>query len=219
MKLLVQCNGRKKWRCFKNVCENFSFSKEKEKFYQKKKKPQWKMIEVELRSFISKEQYDSLLQFFQKYAAAKPPEQQTTYYFDGPHDLRIQKNNAYSKVWLKKGALHDDAREEIEIRCDTDAFENLERLFSALGYGVAIKWFRQRHEFDWEGVSVCLDCTRGYGYIIEFEKLCEIDEKDSVLSLLHEKCKTLGIELSSKAEFEQKFRYYKEHWRTLTSDR
>lgn len=173
------------------------------------------MIEVELRSFVSSEKFGELLKYFQSCATPSPEDTQITYYFDGPHDLRIQKNNSYSKVWLKKGNLHDSAREEIEIRCSHDDFENLEKLFLSLGNRVSIKWFRTRHQFEWEGVTVCLDYTKGYGHIIEFEKLCEQNEKEKTLVFLNKKFQTLSIPLSEKKEFDEKFAWYKENWKTL----
>ena len=175
------------------------------------------MIEVELRSFISEGQFNALLDFFASNSKKLKEDDQVTHYFEAPSDLRIQKNRFYSKVWLKKGNLHDDSREEIEIRCKTEDFENLEQLFSALGYPVSIKWFRKRHEFDWEGITVCLDFTKGYGYIIEFEKMCLESEKEQAVSLLREKCASLGILPSKREEFDERFRNYKEHWKTLTS--
>ena len=63
-------------------------------------------------------------------------------------------------------------------------FEELEKLFLALNYQVDIKWFRTRFQFEWEDVTVCLDYTKGYGYIIELEKLCDDDQKLNMLELL-----------------------------------
>lgn len=180
------------------------------------------MIEVELRSFVSPEKFVELLSFFQAHAKVSPEDTQVTYYLNRaesstlwPHDLRIQKNNSYSKVWLKKGALHDSAREEIEIRCSRDDFDKLEQLFLSLGYTVRIKWFRLRHQFEWEGVTVCLDYTKGYGHIIEFEKLCEEFEKEKALACLKQKFQTFSIPLFEKVEFDKKFKHYKENWESL----
>jgi len=45
------------------------------------------MIEVEIRSFISKEQYSSLLEFFHKGSEYLGEDEQETFYFDSPVDL------------------------------------------------------------------------------------------------------------------------------------
>jgi predicted adenylyl cyclase CyaB len=177
-----------------------------------------KNIEVEVRSFIPKEKYEELIDFFNKNAKFVKEDYQITYYFSGDHDLRIQKNNFFSKIWLKKGRIHDKYREEIEIRCKKEDFEKLYRLFLSLGYEVEIKWFRKRHEFEWKGISVMIDYTKGYGYIIEFEKICSEEEKEETYQLLKQKMLELGIELTSKEVFEKKFEYYKKNWRTLVGD-
>ena len=78
--------------------------------------------EVEIRSFVSKEKYFELIDFFKKYASLINEDFQETIYLDCPQDLRIQKNSFYSKIWLKKGKMHDEQREELEIRFKKDDF-------------------------------------------------------------------------------------------------
>jgi len=121
-------------------------------------------IEVEIRSFISEEKYRELLDFLKKEGEFLGEENQKTYYFDTPQDLRIQKNDDYAKIWMKKGKLHDEHREEIEIKFDKSEFGNLEKLFLALGYNIEIKWFRKRFEFKWDNINVCLDFTKCRNY-------------------------------------------------------
>jgi predicted adenylyl cyclase CyaB len=173
-------------------------------------------IEVEIRSFISKEKYEELLIFFKANAELKKEDYQETSYFDCKEDLRIQKNNFKSKVWLKKGNLHDEHREEIEIEFDKEKFETLEKLFGSLGYNTEIKWFRNRHQFIWQGITVCIDYTKGYGYIIELEKMSNEENKETDLAILKEKLISLNIELTPKEKFKEKFEDYKINWRSLT---
>jgi len=173
------------------------------------------MIEVEVRSFITKEEYNRLLNFFKSKSSSSKEDYQETFYFDSEQDLRIQRNNFFSKIWMKKGKIHDDAREEIEIQFKKEDFEELERLFLALGYNVKIKWFRTRNEFEWDGIKVCVDYTRGYGYIVEFEKMSDEASKEKDFIFLKEKLESLGIKISPKEEFESKFQYYKENWKRL----
>lgn len=175
-------------------------------------------IEVEVRSFISKEQYEKLLDFFKQNTSSLKEDYQETFYFDCDQDLRIQKNNFFSKIWMKKGKIHDDHREEIEIKFDKDEFEKLEKLFLSLGLNVQIKWFRKRFEFQWEDITVCLDFTKGYGYIIELERMASEENKEKEHENLKQKLKSLNVEITSKEEFDKKFLYYKENWRSLTKD-
>ncbi len=172
-------------------------------------------IETEIRSFISKEKFDELLDFFKKNASLEKEDYQETFYFDCDEDLRIQRNNFFYKIWLTKGKIHDDYREEIEIKFDKDEFENLEKLFLSLGYNIEIKWFRKRFKFKWDDVTVCLDFTKSYGYIIELEKMCTEDTKIQEFENLKQKLKSLNVEITPKEEFNKKFLYYKENWKSL----
>lgn len=174
-----------------------------------------KNIEVELRSFMSKVQYAKLLVYFRRVADYLGRDEQVTYYFSGPRDLRIQKNLKGAKIWLKDGKLHDVHREETEVWVGRDDFEKLEQIFTALGFAVTIKWFRTRHEFNWRGVRVSLDCTRGYGYIIELEKMTVPEKRKEAAELLTKRFDELGIPVSPREEFEKQFAYYKKHWREL----
>jgi len=176
-------------------------------------------IEVEIRSFISKDKYETLLEFFRKNVDLVREDYQETFYFDSEVDLRTQKNNYGSKIWLKKGKIHDNAREEIEVRFGRDDFGRINDIFGSLGYGIEIKWFRKRFQFDWEGIKVCLDYTKGYGYIIELEKMSDEVGKYEVLELLKSKLKELNVEETSKEEFNKKFDNYKNNWRELVEER
>lgn len=80
-------------------------------------------IGVEIRSFITKEQYDKLLNFFKQNSELIKEDFQEAHYFNCNQDLRIQKNNSGSKIWLKKGKIHDNARKEIEIKTNKQEFE------------------------------------------------------------------------------------------------
>ena len=172
-------------------------------------------IETEVRSLISKEKFEELLDFFKQNAEFKKEDYQETFYFDCKEDLRIQRNNFYSKIWMKKGKIHDPHREEIEVKFDKDEFENLEKLFLSLGYNIEIKWFRKRFQFLWDNITVCLDYTKGYGYIIELEKMCSEDEKEKEFELIKEKLQSLDVEITPREGFDKKFKYYKENWNSL----
>ena len=172
-------------------------------------------IEVEIRSFISEKQYKDLIEFFNKNSQFLNEDFQETYYFDTKDDIRIQRNNFFAKIWMKKGKVHDEMREETEIKFDKNDFEKIEELFNKIGVNIKIKWFRNRHEFNWDGIKVCVGYTRGYGYILELEKMSDENNKEKALEELKEKLKLLNIQLTSKEEFEKKFEYYKNNWKIL----
>ena len=173
-------------------------------------------IEVELRSFISEEKYKELLEFFAREGKFVNEDNQVTYYFDSDEDLRIQKNDFFSKIWLKKGKMHDEHREEIEIKFPKEDFDKLQEMFLTLGYNIKIKWFRRRNVFSWQGVDVMVDYTKGYGYILELEKMADETSKEETLKLLKEKFALLGIPLTPKEEFGEQFKFYQGNWRSLS---
>jgi len=172
-------------------------------------------IEVEIRSFITKEKYEELLEYFNTHSTKIKEDYQETFYFDSNQDLRTQKSNSYAKIWLKKGKIHDEFREEIEIKFNPEDFEKAYKIFEAIGLNTKIKWYRLRNQFDWNGIKVCLDHTKGYGHIIELEKLTNDKEKERILEELKQKLNELNITLSPKQEFEDKYKHYEQNWREL----
>lgn len=174
-----------------------------------------KNIEVEVRSFITQEQYNKLLDFFREKAELVKEDVQETHYFDCEQDLRIQKNNSGAKLWLKKGKIHEDAREEIEIKVTSEDFNKLGEIFGNIGLGVEIKWFRDRKQFNFNGIKACLDYTKGYGYILELEKMASENEKEKIIEELKLKFKELGIEITPKEKFDEQYENYKKNWRNL----
>ena len=177
-----------------------------------------KNIEVEVRSFIDAERYQQLIDFFDQEAKFIKEDNQITHYFTWPHDLRIQKNDYFSKIRFKKWQLHDDFREEIEIKFDKEDFEKLQQLFTHLWYEIDITWVRKRLQFDWNGIDVSLDFTKGYWYIIELEILSTELDKNANLQILYKKFDELGISITPKEEFTKKFDWYKQNRKTLISD-
>lgn len=172
-------------------------------------------VEVEVRSFVSPAQYKRLAQLFSEKCGKSRAERQVTHYFDCPQDLRIQKSARFAKLWLKSGKIHDDHREEIEVKFPKEDFEKLESLLVQLGFNVQIKWFRTRRRYQWNGIKVCIDHTAGYGHIIELEKMADESDKKKAHELLRKELARLGVDETPRELFEKKFRYYKANWRKL----
>lgn len=172
-------------------------------------------IEVEIQTFITKEKYEELLEFFKQNAEFVKEDFQETFYFDENSNLRIQRNDSGAKLWHKSGNVHDEFMEEIEIHAKREDFENMEKFLNKLGHSVKIKWFRQRKQFDWNGTKVCLDYTKGYGYILELERISDDENKERILQELKQKLMNLGIPETPKEIFNEKYNYYKDNWRDL----
>ena len=172
-------------------------------------------IECEIKIFLTDEEYQRLHQFFNTQAHTTGEDFQITYYFKTNVDLRIQQNSTHSKIILKKGIVHDESREELEISFTREDFPFLEKLFLALGYTIGIQWFRKRFTFTWNDVEVALDDTKGYGKILELEKKSTAEDTERTVSYLKSKLQELNLALTPREEFERRFMYYKEHWREL----
>jgi predicted adenylyl cyclase CyaB len=173
-------------------------------------------IEVETRSFVSEKEYNRLLEFMENNAKFVEEDEQTTLYFSGDIDFRIQKGKSKAKLWMKGGKIHDGHREETEVKFKSGEFENMLKIFQSLDYSIKVKWFRNRKEFSWEGISVMLDNTVGYGHIIELEKIGDEENKEKVYKELESKMKSLGVDITPKSEFEKRFNHYLENWEELT---
>jgi len=176
-----------------------------------------KNVEVEVRSFISDKEYKKLLKKLKKEAEFLDLIREKTVYFKVPGggDLRLRKNGKYAFIICKEGKIHDYFREEIEIKCQKEDFEKIKKLFSKLGLKAKIRWFRKRRIYRWKGVKLFLDDTKGYGKIIELEKITRAKERKKIHKQLENKLKSLGIKITPKKVFEEKFNYYKNNWRKI----
>lgn len=174
-----------------------------------------KNIEIEVRTFISPAQYKNLERKFNKIAKFLVEINDETIYFSSKRDLRIRRDNFHAYLILKAGKIHDDFRDEIEIKLKREDFEKLKDLLRSLGFKIKIVWFRKRKIFDWKGIKVFLDDTKGYGKIIELEKVGKAGEEKAVHKKLENKLKSLGIKITPKEVFDKKFEYYKNNWKKV----
>ena len=173
------------------------------------------MIEVELRSFISEDKYNELIS---KYNADK--QKQITYYFNCKQDFRMMKTKDYTQLWLKTGKMHEESRLEKVVKVDNKYTDELESMLGLLDYDVDIKWYRTRSKIQLdENAEMCIDYTVGYGYILEIEKqVADEANVEQAKNLLEEDFKKLGIEVSKKEDFDNRYKDYVANWKEYTQD-
>ena len=172
-----------------------------------------KKFEVEVRSFISNSQYKNLIKRLKKIAKFKGEINEETIYC-GSERLRVRRNDKSSYLILKSGKIHQNFRREIEIKFQIEDFEKMKELFERIGFPIKAVWLRKRKIYQWEGIKVLLDDTKGYGKIIELEKMAKENEKEKVFSELKKKLKELGIKkITSKEVFDKKFKNYLKNWK------
>jgi adenylate cyclase class IV len=174
------------------------------------------MIEVEKRSFITKNIYDKILTKYQKKIITT---KQITYYFNGEKDFRIMFMKDKVRLWLKEGHMHDDYRQEYEVLVDKQYGNTLLDMLHALGYSEKIKWYRIRNEFIYEDINITLDYTEGYGYIIEGEILIDDEQRiDKATSKIEKMFNDFDINVSNKQQFTDKYNDYVNNWLEYTKN-
>ncbi len=172
-------------------------------------------IEVEVRSFVSEAKFDELRKFFERNAEFLGEDEQQTAYFDCKEDIRLQRNSLCSKIWMKQGRMHDEAREETEIRLNRDDFDKALKILCSLGLKVAVVWLRKRLSYKWGEVNVALDSNRGYGLIVELEKMACDADKEQAREHLTKKMAEIGVEPTPRNVFDERLEHYKKSWREL----
>lgn len=89
----------------------------------------------------------------------------------------------------------------------------LDALVLDAGFEYEAKWSREREEYAYKGVNVCIDKNAGYGYLAEFEKIVPHDgEIGSVRSELDALMSELGVSELPQDRLERMFAHYNEFW-------
>ncbi len=89
----------------------------------------------------------------------------------------------------------------------------LDALILGSGFRYQAKWSREREEYAFRDITVCLDHNAGYGWLAEFEKMVS-DEADvakarTEIYAVMEEC---GVDELPQDRLERMFKYYNEHW-------
>jgi adenylate cyclase class IV len=89
----------------------------------------------------------------------------------------------------------------------------LDALLEAAGFTHQAKWSRERVEYAYKDITVCLDKNAGYGYLAEFETVTE-DEASlpQVRENLMAKMAELGVTELPQDRLARMFAYYNENW-------
>ena len=173
--------------------------------------------EVEVRTFITNEDYDRLLRFFKENAEYRGRREEETLYFDCDHDIRLRRTGDEVKVMFKKGETHDEIREGFEVNISPEHFDTMLEIFQGFGWNISIKWKRRREVFSWKGFRVLVDDSEGYGKILEIGKK-DAKDKEKTLEQIKELLKELKVPETLKDTFRQKYEWYSRNWQRLLSE-
>lgn len=123
------------------------------------------------------------------------------------------------KVFLIVKASVDDTTSEngvsrIEVEEEVDIpLETLDELLLGSGFTYQAKWSREREEYHFRGITVCLDKNAGYGWLAEFEKLVhKEDEVSAARAEVRKIMAELGVQELEQDRLERMFKHYNANW-------
>lgn len=96
----------------------------------------------------------------------------------------------------------------------TVSLDELDALVMQSGFDYQAKWSREREEFAYKGINVCIDYNAGYGYLAEFEKLTDDQsELPAIRAELDAIMTELGVEELDQERLARMFEHYNTNWR------
>jgi len=105
------------------------------------------------------------------------------------------------------------SRLEFEEPVDITLTE-LDELVQQAGFDYQAKWSREREEYTFKGVNVCIDYNAGYGYLAEFEKVIDDEtEVQKARAELEALMAELGVEELPQDRLARMFEHYNANWR------
>jgi len=104
------------------------------------------------------------------------------------------------------------ARQELELKLPL-TLDNLDSLILESGFTFQAKWSRERQEYSFKDLTVCIDKNAGYGYLAEFEKLTENkDEIENIKKEIYSAMKALEAPELKQDRLNRMFQFYNQHW-------
>lgn len=93
------------------------------------------------------------------------------------------------------------------------SLDELDALILNAGFTYQAKWSREREEYAYKGINVCIDKNAGYGYLAEFEKVIHdesiiADVRDEIDAIMQE----LGVFELPQDRLERMFEFYNQNW-------
>lgn len=108
--------------------------------------------------------------------------------------------------------MHDEDRDEIEVKVDRKDFLALDDILRSLGYEYDTKWYRKRREYKLDNLNITIDFNAGYGWLTEIEKVVRVGGEEKAKKEILELAKNIGIKPVKKEFIDKMYHYYKKHW-------
>lgn len=93
------------------------------------------------------------------------------------------------------------------------SLEELDQILLKSGFKYQAKWSREREEYKYKGMNVCIDKNAGYGYLAEFEKV--LDDETALASAraeIESVMQELGVSELPQDRLERMFQHYNQNW-------
>jgi adenylate cyclase class IV len=94
------------------------------------------------------------------------------------------------------------------------SLDELDALVIEAGFDYQAKWSREREEFTYKDANVCIDYNAGYGYLAEFEKITDDEERvPEVKAEIEALMAELGVVELQQDRLARMFEHYNANWR------
>lgn len=93
------------------------------------------------------------------------------------------------------------------------SLDELDQILLEAGFAYQAKWSREREEYVYKGLNVCIDKNAGYGYLAEFEKVLDDESalasaRAAIIGAMQE----LGAAELPQDRLERMFAHYNQNW-------
>lgn len=167
-------------------------------------------MKINKRTYVSKEQTDKIIKYFDEVADKKKEEKQIIYNYHTENDFRLIRTNEYVTLDLKS----NEGEDIVYIHKKYE--KNIINILTHIGSYIAVKRFRTRHIYSYDNLYITIDENLKYGNVF---RIC-YDE--NLKTIMEEKVKKLynyfEIEESSMDKFEELYSKYRNSWADLTKD-
>ncbi len=169
-----------------------------------------KNIEVEIRGPLTKGEYLKLEKFLKKNGHFMQKKDRVLIDYSSEsiesreNDIRLRVTNKIPEIVIKTGKLGgSDERQELSVLTKKNNFDNLVKIFAALGFKKGILCVRKGNIYKYKEIEFSVVEVPNHSFYFEVEKLIRCDEDKNIAKLeLVKMCKQLKLKIfSDKALF------------------
>ena len=167
----------------------------------------------ELRTIVSNDKIDEVLNYFNNNSSKKEEENQVIYNYHTEGDLRLIRTSEYLKLNLRKN--NNENTVYVSSKYDNDLID----MFREIGIAVDFKRYRTRYKYIYESFYITIDKTLKVGNILRV-KINYLNESDlkSKLEIINNLFMKLGIEHTDFEKFQEIYGKYRTSWNDLVGN-